>query len=63
MFDALTHQRPYKVAWAAERAYAYIDEQRGRHFDARLVEPFLGLRTEIARIQEEWREPSAGLSA
>jgi two-component system, response regulator RpfG len=63
VFDALTSVRPYKTAWAAERAYAYIDEQRGRHFDARLVEPFLGLRTEIARIQEEWREPSAGLSA
>ncbi|HEX6940827.1 MAG TPA: HD domain-containing phosphohydrolase [Longimicrobiales bacterium] len=40
-FDALTHKRPYKAAWPRERAIAVIDRERGRQFDAEVVDAFL----------------------
>jgi putative two-component system response regulator len=56
VFDALTSVRPYKPAWEAEDAFEYIRQQRGKHFDPRLVDVFLGMRKEIVAFQQEWRE-------
>lgn len=42
-YDALTHERPYKRAWAREEAIAEIKAQSGRHFDPRVVQVFLEL--------------------
>ena len=41
MFDALTQQRPYKLAWPVGEAIAEIDRQRGRQFDVAMVDAFL----------------------
>jgi len=41
VFDALTHDRPYKTAWPVEEAIAEISEQSGRQFDPQVVEAFL----------------------
>ncbi len=41
VFDALTQQRPYKPAWPVAEAIAEIDRQRGRQFDAGVVDAFL----------------------
>src|SRR5438132_711745 len=43
VFDALTSVRPYKAAWPADRAFEHLASQRGKHFDPRLIEVFLGL--------------------
>jgi putative two-component system response regulator len=43
VFDALTHDRPYKHAWPIERALAEITAQRSRQFDPDVVDAFLGL--------------------
>jgi len=43
VFDALTHERPYKKAWPVEEAVAEIRSQRARHFDPRVVDAFLEL--------------------
>ena len=43
VFDALTHNRPYKHAWARERALAEITAQAGRQFDPRVAEALLEL--------------------
>lgn len=43
VFDALTHDRPYKEAWSVERAVAEIVDQRGRSFDPAVVDAFRGL--------------------
>jgi putative two-component system response regulator len=43
VFDALTHDRPYKHAWPVERDLAEITTQRGRQFDPDVVDAFLGL--------------------
>jgi putative two-component system response regulator len=40
VWDALTSNRPYRDAWTAEQALAYIREQSGKHFDPRVVELF-----------------------
>src|SRR5581483_4685708 len=33
VYDALTHERPYKSAWPEDLAVDEIVDQRGRHFD------------------------------
>lgn len=43
VFDALTHERPYKQAWSYEEARAEIQNQSGRQFDPQLVAIFLEL--------------------
>lgn len=41
VYDALTSDRPYRKAWAKERALDYIREQSGKHFDPAIVAEFL----------------------
>jgi putative two-component system response regulator len=41
VFDALTHERPYKEAMAVDDAIAEIELQAGRQFDPTLVQAFL----------------------
>jgi PAS domain S-box-containing protein len=43
VFDALTHERPYKKAWPVEEAVAEITRQSGQQFDPQLVAAFLTL--------------------
>jgi putative two-component system response regulator len=44
VFDAFTHDRPYKRAWPVEDAVREITAQRGRQFDAGVVDSFLTLQ-------------------
>jgi two-component system response regulator RpfG len=61
VYDALTSVRPYKSAWASERAFEYIAAQSGRHFDPRLADAFSGMKKEVLQIQNEWRDmPATG---
>jgi len=46
VFDALTHDRPYKSAWPAEKAMGVIMEGAGSKFDERLVELYVQMRKE-----------------
>jgi putative two-component system response regulator len=41
VFDALTHDRPYKSAWTPEQAIAEIRRSSGTQFDPRVVTAFL----------------------
>jgi putative nucleotidyltransferase with HDIG domain len=49
VFDALTTNRPYRVALSVEQARAMIDEQSGRHFDPRVVEAFRRIDDAVLR--------------
>lgn len=63
VFDALTSARPYKPAWPLDRALAYFAEQRGRHFDPRLVDLFLGNLDAFLAIRERHAEPELAQGA
>ncbi len=43
VYDALTHERPYKPAWSVDRAVREIAGERERRFDPRLVDAFVEL--------------------
>ncbi|MDX1809414.1 MAG: PAS domain S-box protein [Sulfurospirillaceae bacterium] len=40
VFDALGHDRVYKKAWADEQIFDFFKEERGKHFDPKLVDLF-----------------------
>jgi putative two-component system response regulator len=41
VFDALTHERPYKRAWTVNEAVQELVTERGRFFDPELVDLFI----------------------
>jgi putative nucleotidyltransferase with HDIG domain len=43
VWDALTSDRPYRLAWSREKTLAYIREGAGSHFDPYVVEVFMDL--------------------
>jgi putative two-component system response regulator len=53
-FDALTHVRPYKEAWAVPDAITEIERERGGQFDPQVVDALLTLyRTERLPVNVE----------
>jgi len=52
VFDALTHERPYKAAWTVDAAVEEITRQRGEQFDPAVVDAFL-------RVQDARSLPAA----
>ena len=56
VFDALTSVRPYKRAWALDDAVGYLQEQKGRHFDAELVDLFVQQLPAIDAVRQRWAE-------
>ena len=53
VFDALTHERPYKAAWPVAAAVAELRRQRGRQFDPSVVTAFLTLEAQGALALEQ----------
>ncbi len=49
VFDALTHKRPYKIAWPLDRAINEISDLRGQQFDPELTDLFLALVPKLRR--------------
>ncbi len=43
VWDALTHERPYRKAWSEQQTIDYLRAQSGKHFDPQLVEVFLSI--------------------
>ncbi|HEX9092040.1 MAG TPA: HD domain-containing phosphohydrolase, partial [Anaerolineales bacterium] len=41
VWDALTSDRPYRIAWSEQQALEYIKVESGRHFDPLVVSAFL----------------------
>lgn len=46
VFDALTSDRPYRMAWTRQRALDYILEQAGQQFDPQIVQYFMEIAKE-----------------
>lgn len=53
VFDALTHKRPYKVAWPVEAALDEIAELKGSQFDPQLADLFIVL---IGRLKKDYAD-------
>lgn len=51
VFDALTSERPYKMAWTVDRARAFLLEGRGSHFDPVCVDTFVAAWDEVMAIK------------
>lgn len=56
VFDALTTERPYKKAWPIEEAVEFLREQKGKHFEPKLVELFIEILPDILNIREQYSE-------
>jgi response regulator RpfG family c-di-GMP phosphodiesterase len=56
VFDALGSPRCYKEAWVIDEVFAYMQEQRGKQFEPKLVDCFLAQRTAIAAIRESFKD-------
>jgi PAS domain S-box-containing protein len=52
VFDALTHDRPYKSAWPVEQAIAEIQRSAGSQFDPRVVAAFLTMHQDAVGTAE-----------
>lgn len=50
VFDALISNRPYKTGWPFEKAIEEIERCSGSHFDPRLVQKFLALKSILKKI-------------
>ncbi len=50
-WDALTSDRPYRRAWSKESTWNYMQSQKGKRFDPRVVDAFLDLIQH--RLEEE----------
>src|SRR5436309_8208201 len=51
VFDALVSKRPYKHAWTVDDGLAYLLSQRGKHFDANVVDAFMAHKDRVREIQ------------
>jgi len=54
VFDALVSVRPYKHAWSFEEALAYLEAQKGKHFDPRCVEAFVSAGEKVREILKQF---------
>jgi putative two-component system response regulator len=56
VFDALTSARPYKQAWSIEETLQHIHQQKGLHFEPRLVDLLDENLQQILEIKQRWAE-------
>lgn len=57
VFDALTSARPYKPAWELDKAWAFIAEGRGTHFDPACTDAFLAVKEAVLKVREQFHDP------
>ncbi|WP_072679357.1 HD-GYP domain-containing protein [Arcobacter sp. LA11] len=56
VFDALGSHRVYKKAWDDERIFNFFKEQRGKHFDPKLVDIFFDNLDEFLQIRKKFKD-------
>jgi len=62
VFDALTHDRPYKPAWPVDQAVGEIRRAAGSQLDPRVVAAFLTLHKDAPATAESGRPQQRGRS-
>lgn len=56
VFDALTSKRPYKEAWSLEKAFDFVQEQKGKQFDPILTDMFFENKEKVIEIYNNFQE-------
>ncbi len=56
VFDALGSDRVYKKAWEDAKIFALFHEERGKHFDPKLVDIFFAHLDEILEIRKRFED-------
>ena len=59
VFDALGSDRCYKQAWEDERIFKLLKEERGKHFDPKLIDIFFDHLDEFLRIRDHYKDTSS----
>jgi putative two-component system response regulator len=62
VFDALMSKRPYKPAFSAAQALATMAEERGKHFDPKLLDCFFEQQFEVLRIMDLYADERGAVS-
>lgn len=57
VFDALGSNRVYKKAWKLEDILEFFKDQRGKHFDPKLVDIFLSNLDKFLLIRDKFKDP------
>ena len=60
VFDALTAERPYRLAWGVSRALAHVELQSGTQFDPLVVRALRRLVTPEPGLAGPWPHPTPG---
>ncbi len=56
VFDALGSDRCYKNAWSDEEIFQYFKEEKGKHFDPKLVDLFFDHLEQFLKIREMYQD-------
>lgn len=56
VFDALTSIRTYKYPWSFEKAFEYINSEKGTFFDPTLADLFLANAPAMTKIKEDYKD-------
>lgn len=59
VFDALTTRRVYRPPFSDEQVFALIRQERGRHFDPRVVDVFFSNLDQVLRVREHLDDAAA----
>jgi len=56
VFDALGSERIYKKAWNLDKIISFFKEERGKHFDPKLLDLFLENLDQFVAIRDKFKE-------
>jgi response regulator RpfG family c-di-GMP phosphodiesterase len=56
VFDALGSDRCYKKAWELEDILNLLNDEKGQHFDPRIVELFMENLDELLEIRDKYKD-------
>ncbi len=59
VFDALGSERCYKKAWPDEKIFALLREERGKHFDPKLIDIFFEHLDEFLEVRDKYSDVSS----
>jgi putative two-component system response regulator len=55
VYDALASARPYKAGFTHEKCFAILEEDRGTHFDPKVIDAFFARIEDIVKLQVQYR--------